>query len=130
MAAAALYGLHLVGLDSSYVSHVLPYLIVLGFGFGLSVAPSFSTGTLGLAPQDADVGPPPSTPPNKLGSIGTSLLNTVAAAAATAYLVGRALNPANLEAAALHSYYDSLPVVVLDLRGRPSSAGWCSSAAG
>jgi hypothetical protein len=38
------------------------------------------------------------------GSIGTSLLNTLAAGAATAYLVGLAVNPANLEAAALHSY--------------------------
>ncbi len=38
------------------------------------------------------------------GSIGTSLLNTLAAGAATAYLVGRAVNPASLQAAALHSY--------------------------
>ena len=45
-----LVGLHLVGLHSSYVTHVLPYLLVLGIGFGLSVAPAFSTGTLGLAP--------------------------------------------------------------------------------
>ncbi|MGA8372170.1 MAG: MFS transporter, partial [Acidimicrobiales bacterium] len=36
--AAALVGLHLVGLHTSYVSHVLPYLIVLGIGFGMSVA--------------------------------------------------------------------------------------------
>jgi EmrB/QacA subfamily drug resistance transporter len=105
MAAVALYGLHLVGLHSSYVSHVLPYLIVLGFGFGLSVAPSFSTGTLGLAPQDAGVGSATLNTAQQVGgSIGTSLLNTLAAAAATAYLVGRTLNPANLEAAALHSY--------------------------
>ena len=54
--AGALFGLHLVGLHSSYVSHVLPYLLVLGVGFGLSVSPAFSTGTLGLAPQDAGVG--------------------------------------------------------------------------
>ena len=53
---AGVFGLHLVGLHSSYVSHVLPYLVVLGIGSGLSVAPAFSTGTLGLAPQDAGVG--------------------------------------------------------------------------
>ena len=51
-----MYGLHLVGLHTSYASHVLPYIILLGFGFGLSLAPSFSTGTLGLAPHDAGVG--------------------------------------------------------------------------
>src|SRR5580658_7319463 len=105
VSAAALFGLHLVGLHSSYVSHVLPYLIVLGIGFGLSVAPSFSTGTLGLAPQDAGVGSATLNTAQQVGgSIGTSLLNTLAAGAATAYLVGRAVNPANLEAAALHSY--------------------------
>jgi EmrB/QacA subfamily drug resistance transporter len=104
-AAAAMFGLHLVGLHSSYVSHVLPYLIVLGLGFGLSVSPSFSTGTLGLAPQDAGVGSATLNTAQQVGgSIGTSLLNTLAAGAATAYLVGRAVNPANLEAAALHSY--------------------------
>src|SRR5258706_5642051 len=34
--AAALYGLHLVGLHSSYASHVLPYVLVLGSGVGMS----------------------------------------------------------------------------------------------
>jgi hypothetical protein len=38
------------------------------------------------------------------GSIGTALLNTLAAGAASAYLVGRAITPANLQAAAIHSY--------------------------
>jgi len=103
--AAALFGLHLVGLHSSYVSHVLPYLLVLGVGFGLSVSPAFSTGTLGLAPQDAGVGSATLNTAQQVGgSIGTSLLNTLAASAATTYLVGRALTPANLQAALLHSY--------------------------
>jgi EmrB/QacA subfamily drug resistance transporter len=103
--AAALFGLHLVGLHSSYVSHVLPYLIVLGIGFGLSVAPAFSTGTLGLEPQDAGVGSATLNAAQQVGgSIGTSLLNTVAASAATTYLVGRVVSPANIQAALLHSY--------------------------
>jgi EmrB/QacA subfamily drug resistance transporter len=105
VSAAAMFGLHLVGLHSSYASHVLPYLIVLGVGFGLSVAPSFSTGTLGLAPQDAGVGSATLNTAQQVGgSIGTSLLNTLAASAATSYLVGRALTPANFQAALLHSY--------------------------
>jgi EmrB/QacA subfamily drug resistance transporter len=105
ISAAALFGLHLVGLHSSYVSHVLPYLLVLGVGFGLSVAPSFSTGTLGLAPQDAGVGSATLNTAQQVGgSIGTALLNTLAASAATAYLVGRAPTPANLQSALLHSY--------------------------
>jgi len=103
--AAGLYRLHDVGLHSSYVSHVLPYLIVMGFGFGLSLAPAFSTGTLGLRPHDAGVGSATLNTAQQVGgSIGTALLNTLAAGAATAYLVGRAPTPENLRTAALHSY--------------------------
>jgi EmrB/QacA subfamily drug resistance transporter len=103
--AAALFGLHLVGLHSSYVTHVLPYLLVLGVGFGLSIAPAFSTGTLGLAPQDAGVGSATLNTAQQVGgSMGTSLLNTLAAGAATSFLVGRAPTPANFQAALLHSY--------------------------
>jgi sugar phosphate permease len=105
MNAAALYFLHRVGLHSSYVSHVLPYLLLLGLGFGLSLAPSFSTGTLGLKPSDAGVGSATLNTSQQVGgSIGTALLNTLAAGAATAYLVGRAITPANVQAAAVHSY--------------------------
>jgi sugar phosphate permease len=105
MNAAALYLLHRVGLHSSYVSHVLPYLLLLGLGFGLSLAPSFSTGTLGLKPSDAGVGSATLNTSQQVGgSIGTALLNTLAAGAATAYLVGRAVTPANVQAAAVHSY--------------------------
>ncbi len=105
MGAVAMYMLHLVGLHSSYASHVLPYLILLGLGFGLSLAPSFSTGTLGLQPHDAGVGSATLNTSQQVGgSIGTALLNTLAAGAATAYLVGRVASPGNLRAAALHSY--------------------------
>ncbi len=103
--AVAMYLLHRVGLHSSYVSHVLPYLILLGLGFGLSLAPSFSTGTLGLAPHDAGVGSATLNTSQQVGgSIGTALLNTLAAGAATAYLVGKVATPANIRTAALHSY--------------------------
>ena len=87
------------------MSHVLPYLLLLGLGFGLSLAPSFSTGTLGLKPSDAGVGSATLNTSQQVGgSIGTALLNTLAAGAATAYLVGRAITPASLQAAAVHSY--------------------------
>jgi sugar phosphate permease len=105
VSAVAMFGLHLVGVHSSYASHVLPYLLVLGVGFGLSVAPAFSTGTLGLAPQDAGVGSATLNTAQQVGgSLGTALLNTVAASAATSYLVGRAVSPGNLQAALVHSY--------------------------
>jgi len=103
--AVAMYLLHLVGLHSSYVSHVLPFIILLGLGFGLSLAPTFSTGTLGLRPHDAGVGSAALNTSQQVGgSIGTALLNTLAAGAAAAYLVGRTASTANLKMAALHSY--------------------------
>ena len=103
--AAGLYQLHKVSLDGGYAVHVLPYLIIMGFGFGLSLAPAFSTGTLGLRPHDAGVGSATLNTSQQVGgSIGTALLNTLAAGAATAYLVGRAVTPEQLRIAALHSY--------------------------
>jgi predicted MFS family arabinose efflux permease len=103
--SAAMYLLHMVGLHTSYWSHVFPWLTLLGLGFGLSLAPAFSTGTLGLRPHDAGVGSATLNTSQQIGgSIGTALLNTLAASAATAYLVGRATSPAALKAAALHSY--------------------------
>jgi EmrB/QacA subfamily drug resistance transporter len=105
VSAAAMFGLHLVGVHSSYASHVLPYLLVLGVGFGLSISPSFSAGTLGLTPRDAGVGSATLNTAQQVGgSIGTALLNTLAASAATSYLVGKTLTPANLQASLLHSY--------------------------
>jgi hypothetical protein len=77
----------------------------VGLGFGLSLAPSFSTGTIGLAPHDAGVGSATLTTSQQVGgSVGTALLNTIAGTAAAAYLVGKAVTPEALRAAALHSY--------------------------
>ena len=119
--AVAMYMLHLVGLHSSYASHVLPYLILLGLGFGLSLAPSFSTGTLGLRPHDAGVGSATLNTSQQVGgSIGTALLNTLAAGAATAYLVGKGREPGQPQGSRSAQLHDGLLVVVPHLRGRSS----------
>jgi EmrB/QacA subfamily drug resistance transporter len=106
--AVALFMLHMVGLHTSYLTHVFPYLILLGFGFGLSLAPAFSTGTLGLKPHDAGVGSATLNTSQQVGgSIGTALLNTLAAGAAATYLAGRTITPLTERTAALHSYTTS-----------------------
>jgi EmrB/QacA subfamily drug resistance transporter len=105
VSAGGIFGLHLLGLHSSYVSDVLPYLLVLGIGSGLCVSPAFSTGTLGLTSEDAGVGSAALNTAQQVGgSIGTALLNTLAASAAASYLVGRLPTAANLQSALLHSY--------------------------
>ena len=70
----------------------------------MSVSPAFSTGTLGLAPQDAGVGSATLNTAQQVGgSIGTSLLNTVAVSAGTSYLVGRSVTAVNIRGAEVHA---------------------------
>jgi EmrB/QacA subfamily drug resistance transporter len=105
VAATALFALHFLKLHSFYLSDVFPYLVVLGVGLGLCVSPSFSAGTLGLVPQDAGVGSAALNTAQQVGgSIGTALLNTLAASAGASYLAGRLATPAVVEQAQLHSY--------------------------
>jgi hypothetical protein len=103
-----------IGVHSSYVSAVLPPLLVDGAGIGLIIAPSINTGTYGVAPEDAGVASASVNTGQQLGgSIGTSLLNTVAASATAAYLtshisprtlVGGKPSPALTKLALVHGY--------------------------
>ncbi|WP_345964082.1 MFS transporter [Streptomyces sp. BRB040] len=94
LGAVGLFWLTTLGLDSSYAANVLPPLLVTGLGIGLVMAPSMSVGTSGVATEDAGVASASLNTMQQIGgSIGTPLLNTLAASAATSYLVGR--NPAD-----------------------------------
>lgn len=93
---------------SSYAGGVLPALIVLGLGFGLVIAPSVSTATSGVAPQDTGVASAlVNTMQQVGGSIGAAALSTVALNATAAYLAahqGAGPAPATAAAAAVHGY--------------------------
>jgi hypothetical protein len=87
LAACAMAWLTRIGVHSAYASAVLPPLLVAGAGLGLVVAPSINTGTFGVAPSDAGVASASVNTGQQLGgSIGTALLNTVAAGATARYL--------------------------------------------
>jgi hypothetical protein len=89
MAAAAggMVWLAQLGPHTSYATGVLGALILTALGLGLVIAPSISTGTFGVAPQDAGVASATVTVGQQLGaSIGTSLLNTIFASAVASYL--------------------------------------------
>jgi hypothetical protein len=76
-----------LGPHTGYATGVLGPLILAAIGMGLVIAPSISTGTFGVAPQDAGVASATVTVGQQVGaSIGTSLLNTIFAAAVTSYL--------------------------------------------
>ncbi|NEB15043.1 MFS transporter [Streptomyces coelicoflavus] len=95
LGAVGLFWLTTLGLDSSYAANVLPPLLVTGLGIGLVMAPSMSVGTSGVATEDAGVASASLNTMQQIGnSIGTPLLNTLAASAATSYLVG-GRNPAD-----------------------------------
>jgi len=75
-----------LGPHTAYAAGVLGPLILVGIGLGLVIAPTISTGTFGVAPQDAGVASATVTVGQQLGaSVGTSLLNTIFAAAVTSY---------------------------------------------
>src|SRR5499427_4284022 len=96
LAAASLVWLTRIGLHSGYASAVLGPLMVVGLGFGFIIAPSMNTGTFGVAPQDAGVASATlNTGQQIVGSIGTSLLNTIFASAVAHYLTSH-LSPATL----------------------------------
>jgi EmrB/QacA subfamily drug resistance transporter len=95
------------GLDthSTYAAHVLPGLLVLGVGIGLLSAPAISTATLGVDGDDAGVGSATVNTAQQVGgSLGTALLNTVAATATTTFLAGKAASPTVAAQAAVHGY--------------------------
>ncbi len=105
VAAASLLWLTRLGLTSSYLVDILPPLLTMGFGVGLIFAPAMNTATLGVAVHDAGVSSALVNTSQQIGgSIGTALLNTLAASAATGYLVGKAPTKLNIELASMHSY--------------------------
>jgi EmrB/QacA subfamily drug resistance transporter len=87
IAAGAMVWLAQLGPHTGYATGVVGPLILAAVGMGLVIAPSISTGTFGVAPQDAGVASATVTVGQQVGaSIGTSLLNTLFAGAVASYL--------------------------------------------
>jgi EmrB/QacA subfamily drug resistance transporter len=76
-----------LGPHTGYTSGVLGPIVLAGIGMGMIIAPAINTGTFGVAPQDAGVASATVTVGQMLGgSVGTSLLNAIFAAAVTSYV--------------------------------------------
>jgi EmrB/QacA subfamily drug resistance transporter len=112
-ASGAMVWLAQLGPHTGYATGVLGPLILAAVGMGLVIAPSISTGTFGVAPQDAGVASATVTVGQQVGSsIGTSLLNTLFAAAVSSYLAAnlasaRLIGRRALAALALAHGYDT-----------------------
>jgi EmrB/QacA subfamily drug resistance transporter len=94
-----------LGLHSSYAAGVLPSLLIMGVGMGMIFAPSISNATLGVAPDDAGVASATVNASQQVGgSVGVSLLSTLAASATASYLSGAHPTSALLAQATVHGY--------------------------
>ncbi|TJZ79391.1 MFS transporter [Rhodococcus oryzae] len=105
VAAVGLAVLAQIEVDSSYVTIILPGLVLLGLGMGMVFAPGMQGAITGVDPDDAGVASATVNTMQQVGgSIGTALLSTVAATAATSFMTGRVPSPENAALAAVQSY--------------------------
>jgi MFS family permease len=94
-----------VTVTSSYVSAVLPALLILGLGFGMIFAPAINTATFGVARRDSGVASAlVNTMQQVGGSIGTSALSTIALSTTASYLITHHASPLAPAIAATRGY--------------------------
>jgi EmrB/QacA subfamily drug resistance transporter len=108
LAAAGMAWLTRIGPHSSYAGTILGPIMVAGLGMGLMFSTAFNTGTFGVAAADAGVASATVNTGQQLGgSIGTALLNTIAATATASYLASHLRGrpaPALVQLALIHGY--------------------------
>jgi EmrB/QacA subfamily drug resistance transporter len=120
LAIAALGVALLTGLtpDASYVAHVLPTELLLGVGLGLAIVPCVSTATSNAEPRDVGVTSAATNTAQQIGaSIGTALLNTLAASATAAYLATHA-----------HTAATAATEAAATVHGFASASAWAAGA--
>ncbi|WP_330458522.1 MFS transporter [Streptomyces sp. NBC_00820] len=109
LAVAGLLLLTRMRVGSSYTTEILPSLLLLGLGMGLTFMPIFATATAGVAPRDAGVtSATVNTAQQVGGSIGTALLNTIATTSSAAYIAAHLHRPSDraavLPVGVVHGY--------------------------
>ena len=104
LAAAGMLGLTRIGLTSSYVTEVLPALVVISFGLAAVFVPAPSTALVGVAEHDAGIASAVLNTAQQVGGpLGLTLSSTFYASSVTGYL---AENPGESPAAAfVHGYH-------------------------
>ena len=106
--AFALVLLAQLGPDTPYWALVLPAQVILGIGLGTAFTPAMSLATHGVQPSDAGIASAMLNTAQQVGgSIGTALLNTLAASATSAYVLANAASGDAAEVArqaATHGY--------------------------
>ncbi len=94
-----------LGLRTSYPGQILPALLLTGAGLGVVFGCAMNTATYGADRADAGVASAMVNTNQQVGgSVGTALLNTIAASALTSYLLAHGRTPLAAAGAAVHSY--------------------------
>ena len=111
LAALGLAWFTQIGVGTSYALHVLPAEIVVSFGIGLAFVPFSSTALIGVAPDDAGVASALVNATQQVGgSLGTALLNTVAASATASYLAAHVGRLSLVQTGLVHGYTTAFTV--------------------
>src|SRR5215467_9564451 len=120
-----------LGLRTSYPAWILPALVLVGAGLGVVFGCALNTATYGTGAADAGVAAAlVNTNQQVGGSIGTALLNTLAASALTSYVLAHGPGPLVLAQAAVHSYVVGFWVSAAVLCGLVLPSGTLAPAAG
>jgi EmrB/QacA subfamily drug resistance transporter len=105
VAAVGMAWLTQLHVDSDYLTHVLPAELLLGFGISSAMVPAFSLATLGVEPREAGVAAATVNAAQQIGaSLGTAVLNTIAASATLAFAAGHSSRTGSAAAALVHGY--------------------------
>lgn len=105
LSASGMAYLSQITVDSSYLTDLLPALILVGLGVGAATAPAMQGAISGVSHEDAGVASATVSTMQQIGgSIGTALLSTIAATAAANYMEGKELSPTLAAQAAVESY--------------------------
>jgi EmrB/QacA subfamily drug resistance transporter len=105
IAASGMLILTQIQATSGYLAHILPAEVLLGMGTACVMVPAFSVGTLGVDPRQAGVAAATVNAASQVGgSLGAALLNTIAASATAAYLVGQHPSSGVIAQGLVHGY--------------------------
>lgn len=122
LAAAGLAAMTQVHPDSTYLTLILPAELMVSLGMGTAFVPMSSAALIGVDPADAGVASAlVNTTQQTGGSLGVSLLNTVAASATSGYLASRGgthgASRALISAATVHGYTTAFTISGVLLAG-------------
>lgn len=91
LASGALALIAQVGVEPAYASHILPGMLMLGLGMGTAMMTSVSLATGSVPPRDSGAASATFNTAQQVGgSIGTALLNTIAASVTARYATAHA----------------------------------------